>query len=213
MSRMKVTNYAAEIIKNYDTTDLLATLGAMNLCFDNQNKNYATSYYSTYILFNQNSGKPKASRKTLLLLVDELNKSNIIYSIQDPPEAPFFQKILYDRDYCVFNGVDHHAAFFVSRLCELLLFGDCSLLPNDFIFIVRKIVKTALSLSDSIYKKMNLQYDGIMNYAGDKSIVLPPNIEQLKSFLLFDKSDLFQLGLSEEDIQRYVVFTRWICWI
>lgn len=206
MSYNKITSDASQIIKGFDTTDLLATLGAVNLCFDNQNKNYATSYYSTYVLLNQNSGKPKASRKTLLSLVDELNKSGIIYPIQDPPEAPFFQKILYDRDYGVFNGVGHHAAFFISRLNELLLFGDCSSLPNQFPILLRKIVKAALSLSDSIYRTLNPQYDNIMHYLGDKAIMLPPNIEQLKSLLYFDKSDLFQLGLSEEDIQRYLVF-------
>lgn len=206
MNKIKVTDYAIELINNFDTTNLLAVLGAMNLCFENQNKNYATSYYSTYILFNQNNGRPKPSRKTLLSLIDELNKSGIIYPIQDPPEAPFFQKILYDREYSVFNGVDHHAAFFVSRLCEMLLFGDCVLLPNQFIILLRKIVKSTLSLSDSICKRLNPRYDDIMNYLGDKEIVFPPNIEQLKTLLYFDKSELFKIGLSEEDIQRYMVF-------
>ena len=138
MNKTKVTNTVIDIIESFDTTDILATLGGINLSFDNQNKNYATSYYSTYILFNQNKGKPKASRKTLNHLIEELNKSDIIYSIQDPPEAPFFQKIAFDRYYGVFNGVDHHAAFFVSRLCELLLFGGEELLPKEFLLFINE---------------------------------------------------------------------------
>lgn len=206
MSKTKVTNAAIDIIKNFDSTDLLATLGGINLSFDNQNKNYATSYYSTFILFNQNNGKPKPSRKTLIQLVEELNKSGIIYPMQDPPEAPFFQKIMFDRDYGVFNGVDHHAAFFVSRLCELLLFIDSESLPREFLLLLMKIVKVTLNISDEIYKSLKLKYDDLMEYPGDRPISLPPNIEFLKSLLYVDKSDVYQLGLSEEEIQRYLVF-------
>ena len=206
MNHNKMTKDATRIISNYDFKDLLATLGAMNLSFTNQNKNYATSYYTTYILFNQNHNKPKASRKTLLSLIDELNRSGIIPPIQDPPEAPFFQRVLFDREYYVFNGVDHHSAFFVSRLNELLLFGDCSSLPEQFVTLLRKIVKAVLSLSDYIYKNINIKYDDVMNYAGDNDIVLPSNVEQLKSLLYFDKNELYKLGLSEEDFQRYMAF-------
>lgn len=206
MNDIKITDKAKTIIEEFDTTDLLATLGAMNLLFDNQNKNYATSYYSAFILFNQNSGKPKASRKTLSSLVEEMNKSGIIMPIQDPPEAPFFQKILFDMDYCVFNGVDHHAAFFVSRLCELLAFGDCSPLPKEYQQLIGKIVRSSLIMSDMIAVKLKPNYDDTMEYPGDKDIILPANIENLKSLLYFDKSDFYQMGLSEEDIQRYFVF-------
>ena len=206
MSNIKVTDKAKTIINEFDTTDLLATLGAMNLLFDNQNKNYATSYYSAYVLFNQNKDKPKASRKTLSSLVEEMNKSGIIMPIQDPPEAPFFQTILFDMDYSVFNGVDHHAAFFVSRLCELLAFGDCSPLSKEFLQLIGKIVRSSLIVSDMIAVKIKPNYDNIMEYPGDKDIILPVNVEYLKSLLYFDKSDLYQMGLSEEDIQRYFVF-------
>ena len=206
MDNIKITNKAKTIIDQFDSTDLLATFGAINLLFDNQNKNYATSYYSMYVLFKQNKGKPKASRKTLLSLVEEMNNSGIIMPIQDPPEAPFFQRILFDMDYCVFNGVDHHAAFFVSRICELLAFGDCSLLPKEFVQLIGKIIRASLIMSDLIAIRLNLKYEDVMEYLGDKDIVLPANIENLKSLLFFDKSDLYQMGLSEEDIQRYFVF-------
>ncbi len=208
MSKTKVTKGAISIIENFDTTDLLATLGGINLSFDNQNKNYATSYYSTYILLNQNSGKPRASRKTLNQLVEELNKSGIIYSIQDPPEAPFFQMLSFDRYYGVFNGVDHHAAFFVSRLCELLLFGGEELLPKEFLLLLMRIIKAVLSVSDKIYQSLKPKYDDVMEYSGDQPIFLPSNIEYLKTLLYIDKSDIYQLGLSEEEIQRYLVFHK-----
>ena len=206
MNKTRITNLSKEIIKSFDTKDLLSTLGGMNLAFGNQNKNYATSYYSTYILFNQNTGKPKASRKTLNQMVDEMNKSGIIFPIQDPPEAPFFQKIMFDREYSVFNGVDHHAAFFVSRLCELLLFGTNESLPKDFLSLLTKIVRVVLNISDRIYASLKPKYKDIMEYPGDKPIFLPSNIEHLKSLLYVDKSDIFQLGFSEEDVQRYLVF-------
>lgn len=201
----KISDVASEIINSFDTRDLLATLGAINLSFENQNKNYATSYFSTYILFNQNSQKPKASRKTLQRLVNEMNDSGFIPIIQDPPEAPFFQKVSFDKDYFVFNGVDHHAAFFVSRLCEFLLVKRTDF-SKDFMALLGKIVKIGLSISNNICSSLNFKYEDIKEYHGDKPIFLPGNIEYLKQHLYIDKSEIYKLGLAEEDIQRYLVF-------
>lgn len=201
--RQRIDNYLGDLFDSYDTIDLLATLSALNLEFENQNKNVLTTYATMYGLFsNKEKSKPKPSSKTIKNLIKELNNSFLKSEI-DPAESSFFEFVFYDAEYGVFNGINASSAFFVNSILELFLYRTTDL-NTSFKKKALKMIKAILAISDRIFKATGICFPDIRDHKLTEDIIYPLNVEQLKNCVLVEKS-FIQTYLDENEINDYLI--------
>ena len=96
--------YFRNIFNTYDSINLLEKISALNLIFENQNKNVYFTYLTNYALFNQNTNRPKCSSKKFKEIVNEVQKISDLSLLIDPSESPFFEYVFYDT---LKNDIQH----------------------------------------------------------------------------------------------------------
>lgn len=195
----KLDNKTQDILKTYNSIDLIAKFGALNLSFENQNKEYLTSYVTVFLLWSGINNNSTISGKSFRRLVDDLNNKGIMPPIQDPPEYSFFDTLLFDKEYHIFNGVNEGDGFFVSRLIELITYLKTPL-PSTFICEVQRILKCLLEISEKVFKGLKLNYEDIEIHGPDRNLYVPPNIDNLSKLLFFDKKEILRY-ISEEEFK------------
>lgn len=194
-------NYLNSIFATYDSLDLLTKISALNLVFENQNKNLYTSYLTTYALFNLNSDKPKASSKTFRTIISKVEKESGLSWKIDPSESPFFEYVFLDKEYGVFNGINTSSAFYINSIIQTLLYRKNDL-PIEFKKKALKFIKASLIISDSIFRKINISFGDIAEHQYFDSVIIPNNLEKLQSFISFNKNDLLDF-ISYEEMHSY----------
>lgn len=188
----------------YDTIDLVSKLGSLNLVFNNQNKNHLTTYASIFGLFNQNKGRPLISSKRFKEMVDCLNNSDIMPSILDPAESPFFEKVCLDKDYYLFNGYNHSSVFIADNIIKLVLYygGD---LPKEFITIYLDIIYLFVNISTKIWRELKLNWNDIEDHKGDTDdLIVPLSFDEYAKHLFFSKSEI-TFFISEDYIEKCLI--------
>lgn len=184
----------------YDSIDLISKFSAMNLEFENQNKNLLTSYVTTFGLFNVNNGKPKASNKTIKQIIDILNKAGILPSIQDPAESLFVEPIFLDKEYKVFNGINTSSAYYLNSIIEVLLYRRTSL-NADFKNRLIRYIKFILEVSQQVYEKAEINSD-YYDHGYFEDLLFPQNLDKKQKALFFN-AEFYKAYISDEEFKRY----------
>ena len=187
--------------ESYDALDIVSKFGAMNLEFCNQNKNLLTSYISIVGLLKMNSGKPKASNKTIQNIISDLNQSNILPIIQDPSESPFIENVYLDKEYKVFNGINNSSAYYVNSIIELLLYRKTGL-DETFKQHYLKLIKAALVISDCVFHRAGLTQTFEKEHYESNDLLYTNNLSVYQQSLFFSKKEISQI-ISEEDFSKY----------
>ncbi len=196
-----LNDYLKTFFATYDSVDLLSKISALNLVFENQNKNLYTTYLTTYALFNLNTGKPKASSKTFKSIIMKAHDEAWLSNMVDPSESPFFEFAFLDKEYGVFNGINTSSAFYVNSIIETLLYRENEL-PIGFKNKALRFIKASLVISDSIYKKINISFEDISEHQYVENIIIPSNLDMLKSSVFIDKKETLN-NLSYEELKNY----------
>ena len=187
--------------ETFDSFDLISKFGALNLEFENQNKNLLTSYATTVGLFNLNSGKPKISSKTMKTLIDLLNSSPIMPSIQDPSESAFYEDIYLDKEYKVFNGINTSSAFYVNAIIGMLFYRKTGL-DKAFKTKVIRLIKFALFLSDSVFQKSYIKQSVDKDHKYIEKLLFSNRLETYQKALIFD-SNVINGYITKDELNEY----------
>ncbi len=194
-------DYLNTIFNTYNSVDLLTKFSALNLVFENQNKNIYTTYLTTYALFNLNVGKLRVNRETFKTIISQVeNNSSLSYMI-DPSESPFFEYIFLDKEYGVFNGINTSSAFYVNSIIQTLLYRKNNL-PQEFKNKALRFIKASLIISDVIYRRTNISFKDIAEHQDIENIVIPSNLDDLCLYVFIDKNKISGL-LSETELNNY----------
>lgn len=193
--------YFRNIFNTYDSIDLLEKISALNLIFENQNKNVYFTYLTNYALFNQNTNRPKCSSKKFKEIVNEVQKISDLSLQIDPSESPFFEYVFYDKKYGIFNGINTSSAYYVNMIIQTLIYRENDL-PDAFKNKALKFIKTGLTISDIIYKKLNISFDDIRVHKCIEKIIVPANLDKLSSFVCLNKKEISDF-ISDEEFLKY----------
>lgn len=196
-----LNDYLKNIFNTYNSVDLLSKISALNLVFENQNKNLYTTYLTTYALFNLNSDKPKTSSKTFKSIIAKVQNESGLSMMVDPSESPFFERVFLDKEYGVLNGINTSSAFYVNSIIETLLYRETKL-PVEFKNKALRFIKASLTISDSIFTKTNISFEDIADHQYIENVIIPSNLDVLQSNVLIDKKEILNI-LSSEEIQNY----------
>lgn len=195
--------YFNKIFSTFDSLDLLTKFSSLNLIFENQNKNIYTTYLTNYSLFNQNSNKPRCSSKTFKELINRVQEIPNLSMQIDPSESSFFEYVLLDKKYGVFNGINMSSAYYINMIIQMLIYRKTSL-PKEFKSRVLHYLKVGLTISDIIFKRVNISFDDIADHQYVEKIIVPPNLDKLKNIVCFNKNEIFEL-ISEGEFEKYFV--------
>ena len=187
--------------ERYDSLDLISSFGAMNLEFDNQNKNLLTSYATIVGLFNINKDKPKASNKTIKNIIDELNNSSIMPPIQDPSESLFSEDVYLDKEYKVFNGINTSSAYYVNSIIELMFYRKTAF-DVSFKNKLIRFIKFCLYVSDSVFRKAYIKYPIDKDHRFVEDLLFPNRLDTYRKALFFDKNIVSDF-ISDEELKKY----------
>lgn len=187
----------------FDSVDLISKMSALNLEFENQNKNPLTTYATIYGLFNQNTDKPKISNKTFKNLIDALNNSSIMPPIQDPSESAFYEDVYLDKEYKVFNGINISSAYYVNSIIELLLYRKTDL-EQGFKKKAIRLIKFSLFLSDSIFHKSYIKHPIDKDHQYEEKLLFSNKLETYQKALVFDISDV-EGFISSDELDKYFI--------
>ncbi len=193
---------------SYDALDIISKLGALNLTFDNQNKNLLLTYATLFGFANLNKEKPVISPNKFKQLIDCLNQSNIMPPIQDPAESPFFEKVFIDGEYYLFNGFNHSSVFIVDNIIKTIIYHGSSL-PNQFTQSVLSIALCFAHISTHIQQSLNLTWDDIKQHNSSKEdIVVPFDLNKNKELLFIDETILLSF-MSKEIVDSFLICNRY----
>ena len=182
-------DYFNKIFSTYDSLDLLTKFSSLNLIFENQNKNIYTTYLTNYSLFNQNNNKPRCSSKTFKELINRVQEIPNLSMQIDPSESSFFEYVLLDKKYGVFNGINISSAYYINMIIQMLIYRETSL-PKEFKSRVLHYLKVGLTISDIIFKRVNISFDDIADHQYVEKIIVPPNLDKLKNIICFNKNEI-----------------------
>ena len=195
--------YFNNIFSTYDSLDLLTKFSSLNLVFENQNKNIYTTYLTNYSLFNQNNNKPRCSSKTFKELINKVQEISSLSVQIDPSESSFFEYVLLDKKYGVFNGINTSSAYYINMIKQMLIYRQTSL-PKEFKSKVLRYLKVGLIISDIIFKRTNISFDDVADHQYVEKIIVPANLDKFKNLICFNKNEIFKL-ISEEEFRKYFV--------
>ena len=181
----------------------MTKFSSLNLVFENQNKNIYTTYLTNYSLFNQNNNKPRCSSKTFKELINKVQEISSLSVQIDPSESSFFEYVLLDKKYGVFNGINTSSAYYINMIIQMLIYRQTSL-PKEFKSKVLRYLKVGLIISDIIFKRTNISFDDVADHQYVEKIIVPANLDKLKNIVCFNKNEIFEL-ISEEEFERYFV--------
>ena len=184
--------YFNNIFSTYDSLDLLTKFSSLNLVFENQNKNIYTTYLTNYSLFNQNNNKPRCSSKTFKELINKVQEISSLSVQIDPSESSFFEYVLLDKKYGVFNGINTSSAYYINMIKQMLIYRQTSL-PKEFKSKVLRYLKVGLIISDIIFKRTNISFDDVADHQYVEKIIVPANLDKFKNLIFIKTNEIFKL--------------------
>ena len=185
-----------EELKKYDLFDFLARVSSLMLVPNNQSKSVifqcmistAISIPKDEIIF-----KNKMSSGKFRYFVNEFSNLNRKKMI-DPAEFPFVLPVNYYGNYNIFMGASSLSPMNLNQMLKLVnvyhnkLSGDKYKKLNNIIF-------GFIKLSDTIFKKLNIEFDNMHSYNKDDEICIPSSniIDKHSQFVQLSDDEMLEL--------------------
>ncbi len=160
-------------ISNYDIFDFLAKISGLNLLPQNQNKSVLLDTLIQCVLTKEEinyTSTNKMSAGKFKSIINELNSTNLSLSI-DPCENVFFQNVMMDKNYRVFNGIDSTPAYNLQALIKIL-FQYQNNFDEKYLKKVYRLFSLILGISEEIVKSLDFRLEDI-KYDEQQKVILP----------------------------------------
>jgi hypothetical protein len=144
-------NSLIDRLGEFDTTDLLASVGALLLIPENAERELRLDQLGRLVASAQpTNDKPAISLPRLRTLCKSDPLSRFAH-LEDPAENPFSEAItFFGGSYVVFPGVAENGTYTMARLLRAVFVGDDSLRDSDFARAAYGLIWGTLSLSDRV---------------------------------------------------------------
>ena len=185
-------------ISRFNKIDIIAKLSALNLVFENQNKNNLLTNGILECLHNIDESDQQIDSKNFQELIDELNDDGLL----DSARSSFFEIIHWTKDFHFFNGINNSSVSTLKNVADLLLFCNVEL-SNDFKDKISRFILCLSEISEKIWKELNLSWERISNHEYVEKIQIPNNLDQLVELVVIPKESLLKY-LSEFELDQYL---------
>lgn len=183
-------------LKKYDIYDFILNLSTLNLIKENQNKSILIDTIIAALLtvnikkYNSIQKINKNEFYTILRLMNNMDISGAI----DPPERPFIYRVMFFENYNIFNGINYDPGYILQNIIETLL-NQKEDFDNKFINKSFILIKFILQISDSITKKINVNFENIEQIQEKEGIYIPDysEFQRKKEFLLIEERFINEL--------------------
>jgi hypothetical protein len=169
-------------ISRFNKIDIIAKLSALNLIFENQNKNNLLTNGILECLHNIDENNQQIDSKNFHELIDELNYDGLL----DSARSSFFEIIQWTQDFHFFNGINNCSVSTLNNIADLLLFCNVEL-PNDFKDKISRFILCLSEISEKIWKELNLSWEKISNHEYVEKIQIPNNLDQHAELVVIPK--------------------------
>mgnify|MGYP003289605463 CR=1 FL=1 len=194
-------------MKKYDIYDIIAKLSSLNLFSENQNKSILIDYVIAKIIEQKKeffNSKFIISDGKFKSLLQQISSLSINYAI-DPNENIFAQKVMIDKNYIVFNGIDHCPSFNLQNMIDIL-FLYVNDYPVEFIRKVRILFNLLLGISDEIARNINFNPNNI-KYDESHKIIIPDAtiIKRYSQYVKIDYNRVYNFLDCEDLLNEMIV--------
>lgn len=192
-------------LNNYNITDFLLKVSALNLLPYNQNKSIVFDSIINDILTNE-VGSYKSenyiSMSKFKNLINNYRHSDISMII-DPAEMPFIQRVQFFGDYWILSGINNNIGYNLQMLINVL-FKNANSFNKDFKNKCNLMIRTILNISDGIVEELGYDIDTLDHY--EQSEVYIPSSNKLKDLskhLVVDVELIYEILQDDADLLFY----------
>ncbi len=195
-----------EIVKAYDSADLLTKIAALQIFPENADHAIRLEALAhTAVSIPLISDKPKISRHRLNKLCNEppLGDSKI-QSQEDPCPNAFTEAFtFFGGSYIVFPGMSGETTFHLKHLNKAVFFSNDFKDHKDFIKRVFELNRLILAISNAIAHRAGLCRN-LSPKTTSRQIIIPSNFEKLKLAVRFTSEELDEL-LNFYDLRKSAI--------
>lgn len=202
-----IINEILNEVKKYNVYDFISRVSALRLIPENQSKAVVLDCLIACVL----TIKKEEVKSNIIMSSGKFR--SIIYKVnnldirlaEDPPENMFIERVMFDDNYYIFQGINYLPSYTLQALISIL-FRNKNNISDKLITKIGFLINTILNISNNLAYSLNYNYENIKVIKQYPEIVIPDKakIYKIKELITINKNELETLLGNNEDLNRTI---------
>lgn len=188
-----IINEILSEVKKYNVYDFIARVSALRLIPENQSKAVVLDCLIACVL----SIRKEELKSNIIMssgkfrsIISKLNNLDIRFA-EDPAENMFVERVMFDDNYYIFQGINYLPSYTLQALISIL-FKNKNNISNELITKIGFLINTILNISENIAYKLNYNYINVKVIKPYPEIIIPDKVKmyKIKDLLTINKEEL-----------------------